>query len=354
MAIQIYNPHITEMPKPAKRSFSEKLTAGAGNLAESLEEIIKEHEKKKKEKEEKASYAKGLENLETQFADNPEQKKILKVYQELAKHPEQAKQIGSQLSQHSKRPLNDLEQEQLNQLKSEEDYLSQIMGGGQQDNQEQPTGTNNAIQGRSEFGATPERGQGAPRKQPQRTFDFNTPSTWTDQQVNNFRTYQGKSLKAQTFREMAEEEHVRRKDVKKEKTKYLENVLPLEGALEIIERMEQIGRKGSLGIGTTVRGILSPKARKEASEYERLGKSLISYSTNIPIRNRSEFEVLAEDLFDASLSDASREGILQAMKRILQTSMKQYVQPEDEGMQTRQPRQPPRQQERPPLTSFLR
>ena len=264
----------------------------------------------------------GLQDIYSN-PDLSEQQKIIGAYRQLAAHPDLAKQLTGQLGK-------------LSEGQREEDFLSQLMGGGRQ----QPAGKE--VEDFEETEETPRQGG----------FD---PSRWSDKQINQLRAIKSKSPKAQTVSNLAQQEYDRRQETKKAKTKYQENVAPLEGALETLGRMEKIGKKGNLGIGTSVRGVLSPNARREAAEYERLGKSLISYASNIPIRNRQEFETLAHDLYDPSISDASREGILSAMKRIIQSSMSQYEQPGEEegGMEARQPRQPSKQ-ERPPLTSFLK
>jgi len=311
----------------------------------------------------KQRYNEALGNIERIYGDPNlnDQQKIVKVYQQLSEHPELAKQLGGQLSQYGKKPLNALEEEQLRQLKSEEDYLSKLMGNGRQASEDQPV-MNNARPGRTfedEFGATSEKEEPEESFTPSRTkakpqFNYQDPSTWSNKQIDEFRAIEGKSAKAKSLANRAQNEYDRRQETKQATKKYQENIAPLEGALETLDRMEKIGKKGNLGVGTSVRGVLSPNARREASEYERLGKSLISFASNIPIRNRQEFEVLAHDLYDPSISDASREGILTAMKRIIQSSMQQYEQPEEEeGVSARQSRQPAKK-ERPPLTSFLK
>jgi hypothetical protein len=119
----------------------------------------------------------------------------------------------------------------------------------------------------------------------------------------------------------------------------------LEGAMDTLNRMKQLRKKGNLGIGSTI----SPfgQTRKEAGEYEQLGKSLIQYATNIPIRNKVEFEVLAEQLYDPTITDAKAEGILNAMQRIIENSMKATGGSEREQINQSQ-------QKRPPLTAFQR
>lgn len=124
-----------------------------------------------------------------------------------------------------------------------------------------------------------------------------------------------------------------------------DSIALLEGAMGTLNRMKQLRKKGNLGIGSTI----SPfgQTRKEAGEYEQLGKSLIQYATNIPIRNKVEFEVLAEELYDPTITDAKAEGILNAMQRIIENSMKAT-----DGSEREQINQP--QKKRPPLTAFQR
>lgn len=119
-----------------------------------------------------------------------------------------------------------------------------------------------------------------------------------------------------------------------------------QSALSTINRMREIGSRGRLG-KTLTRGIFGGEQAKERGEYEQLGKSLIQYATSIPIRNRIEFETLAEKLYDPSIRDKEREGILNAMERIVSNSLQ-----EAGGFQpTPQERKPT---ERPPLSSFHR
>ncbi len=64
------------------------------------------------------------------------------------------------------------------------------------------------------------------------------------------------------------------------------------------------------------------------------------------IRNQKEFEVLAEKLYDPNIRDADAEGILNAMTRIIENSMKAHS--SEEGQDQNQ------KQERPSITSFDR
>jgi|SRR5687767_11852685 len=136
-------------------------------------------------------------------------------------------------------------------------------------------------------------------------------------------------------------------EMQKNQEKQQQNLAPLQGAMDTLNRMKALRKKGNLGIGSTY----SPfeKTRKEAGEYEQLGKSLIQYATNIPIRNRIEFETLAENLYDPTITDAKAEGILNAMERIIKNSLEaageevSLTQPSSNKMESN---------ERPPLSSF--
>lgn len=173
-------------------------------------------------------------------------------------------------------------------------------------------------------------------------FNYRNPEEWSDKQIDLFRSMEGKTPKSKTLANMAKNEFERRQEAKSKQRERQENISPFEGALKTIEEMEKLGSRGNLGIGTSARSLISPQTRRDAAEYERLGKSLISYASNIPIRNRQEFETLAHDLYDPSISDDAREGILSAMKKIIKNSINSYSEIE------------PEKKERPPLTSFLR
>lgn len=106
----------------------------------------------------------------------------------------------------------------------------------------------------------------------------------------------------------------------KEASKEQEVSKAKEGALDVVNRMKELRSGGNLGwkIGQNLGlGFASGKVRTDRKEYEQLGKSLISFATNIPIRNRLEFETLAENLYDPTMTDAEAAGILNAMERIL-------------------------------------
>jgi len=136
-------------------------------------------------------------------------------------------------------------------------------------------------------------------------------------------------------------------EMQKNQEKQLENLVPLQGAMDTLNRMKLLRKKGNLGIGSTY----SPfeETRKQAGEYEQLGKSLIQYSTNIPIRNRIEFETLAEGLYDPTITDAKAEGILNAMERIIKNSLQAAG---GETFQNQRPGSLAGSNQRPPISSF--
>lgn len=94
-----------------------------------------------------------------------------------------------------------------------------------------------------------------------------------------------------------------------------------QGALETIQQMKDIRKKGNLGIGTGFRSYFDSDTARDMGKYEQLGKSLISYASTIPIRNQREFNVLADKLFDPSIRDAEAEGILEGMEKIIRDSL---------------------------------
>lgn len=138
----------------------------------------------------------------------------------------------------------------------------------------------------------------------------------------------------------------------KDNSKELEKVSSLQSALETVNVMKDIRKRGNLGFGSSVTGLFSPETRKDRGEYERLGKSLIQYSTNIPIRNKQEFETLAHDLYDPSITDAEAEGILDAMVRIIENAMRPHEKLQGGQSQNFAPSRNPSNKKR-SLTSFV-
>ena len=336
---------VTYINTPTKRkpSFSESLSNVVGQGLEAYGKYQKQNRLKE-----------ALQNVESSYGDQnlSEQQRLLKAYRELQEFPDVAQQLTSSLSRAGETPLQRAQREKIDlenkQLMDEDSYYNQLMGG-QKKSPYEPThmvqGNELGMAGEDAQEERPSRGRAAAKE-----FDYNDPNSWSDKQIDQFRAIESKSPKAKTLARKAQNEWDRRQETKKAKTKYKENVTPLNSALDAIDTMENLGKKGNLGVGSKALGYIYPQTRKDRAEYERLGKSLISYASNIPIRNKQEFETLAHDLYDPSNSDATRAGILSAMKRIIQSSMEAYENPEEEGA----PSSKKANQERPPLTSFLR
>lgn len=124
-------------------------------------------------------------------------------------------------------------------------------------------------------------------------------------------------------------------------------------ALDILKRQREILDTGHLGPKLSVIGTgrkagstFSKEGQSLRSEYERLGKALIQHSSNIPIRNRQEFEVLAHDLYDPNKTQEEIKGILDAMERILQGKSSTEIEEVADISTSKNVKQ------RPPLSSF--
>ncbi len=118
-------------------------------------------------------------------------------------------------------------------------------------------------------------------------------------------------------RKQNESEKTERNKIKKEKGN-------LENALKSVNTMKSIRKNGTLGIGSSVRGILSPKARKDRGKYVTLGNSLISYASAIPVRNKVEFETLTGKINDPSITDAEAQGVLEGLEQVIKDSLMGY------------------------------
>lgn len=115
-------------------------------------------------------------------------------------------------------------------------------------------------------------------------------------------------------------------------------------ALSTLDRQRALLKRGRLGpklgmLGGATAGelpklgiSLTAQGKRDRAEYERLGKSLIQLSATIPIRNRQEFEVLAESLYDPTLSESTIEGNLDAMERIIKNSLPEEEQREEASL----------------------
>lgn len=133
------------------------------------------------------------------------------------------------------------------------------------------------------------------------------------------------------------------------KGKREEKLAPFQGALDTINEMKSIGKRGNLGWGSGIKSYFDGETAKDYGKYEQLGKSLISFASTIPIRNKSEFETLAHKLYDPSIQDAEREGILDALADIIKRNMNIYSeQNQKEGFESLNTKN------KPPLQSFER
>lgn len=121
---------------------------------------------------------------------------------------------------------------------------------------------------------------------------------------------------------IAKHNQVREQQERKLNTDREGKIAPLETALETVDEMRKLRKKGNLGRGSGIIGLAGGETARDRGKYEQLGKSLIQYATNIPIRNQLEFETLAERLYDASITDAEAEGVLDAMENIIKNSLR--------------------------------
>jgi len=135
-----------------------------------------------------------------------------------------------------------------------------------------------------------------------------------------------------------------------------QKLYPFISGLQTLEAMRGISDRENIGRGSSALGFFGGETARDIGEYETLGKSLISLASNIPIRNKAEFETLAGSLFDASLPKSKREGILSAMEDIIKRNMHQYLtggeesffsQPDESVYKSGQPTK-----QRKPLTAF--
>jgi len=119
----------------------------------------------------------------------------------------------------------------------------------------------------------------------------------------------------------------------KEEQDKKDKIVPFKEALTTIERMKSIRKKGGLGFFSHAKSIFGGEDAKDRGEYQTLGNSLISYASNIPIRNKSEFEKLAGRISDPDITDAEAEGVLTAMEKIIKGSLSQYSDEESQNQE---------------------
>ena len=112
-----------------------------------------------------------------------------------------------------------------------------------------------------------------------------------------------------------------------------EATAPLLAGLKTLERMRELRSEGELGRLSKPLSLLphNTKKREARGEYERLGKSLISLASNIPIRNQEEFKTLAGNLYNPNITDAEAKGVLNAMEQIISQNLEQYSEANESG-----------------------
>lgn len=130
------------------------------------------------------------------------------------------------------------------------------------------------------------------------------------------------------------------------------NIAPLQAALARVNEMKNIRKKGNLGRGSSVLGFFGGETARDRGEYQTLGNSLIQYASNIPIRNRIEFEKLAGHLSDPSTTDSEAEGILNALEEIIGSSLSKFETNDETPMKNKVGI--PKNTKKPPLSSFHR
>ncbi len=134
--------------------------------------------------------------------------------------------------------------------------------------------------------------------------------------------YRGQFQERERGRERsAFEESKREERRQKESAKAEEKLEPYRRGLETISIMRGILDKkvlgpklGGLGQEPRLKESLSKEGQRLRGEYARLGKSLISLSSDIPIRNRAEFEEYAHGLTDPSINEEEIRGTLDALE----------------------------------------
>lgn len=160
--------------------------------------------------------------------------------------------------------------------------------------------------------------------------------------IGNFAKSHGIDLEERKFKEeqrkAQEQERLKEREIDVQEKrinrsdKQAEKVNSIKAGLNTVQRMKDLGKKGNLGRGSTILKEFGGETAKDFSQYEQAGKSLIQLSTTIPIRNRDEFKALAHNLYDPSLPDKAREGILDEMTNILQDSLLAYESGEIEDL----------------------
>ena len=136
----------------------------------------------------------------------------------------------------------------------------------------------------------------------------------------------------------------------KEDIQRQDEISNLQGAMQSVQKMKQLRKKGNLGRGSSFFGYLGGDVATDRGTYETLGNSLIQYATNLKITNKQEFEKLAGHLSDPDVTDDEAKGILNALEKIINDNMMKYQTNKTGGQN--QPSM--NQTKKPPLASFER
>ena len=235
---------------------------------------------------------------------------MVQVFQEHAKRPSFRNQLSHglfNLTEGMSKNLMEAEQQQAQQMKTQqENKMLQDLTGLDFDSLKDPAMRQKAFE-------TLLQGQ-------QKEQQFGRESEFKQQEASQ-RAIEAQELQKQKYAETRRLERQRQggkgpsaSEIKMKKEQEEKNQT-LNAGLKTVSAMKSLRAKGNLGIGSTY--SLIGKTRKDAAKYSQLGKSLIQLSSNIPIRNRQEFETLAHDLYDPNLTDEYAAGILDAMEQII-------------------------------------
>jgi hypothetical protein len=115
--------------------------------------------------------------------------------------------------------------------------------------------------------------------------------------------------------------------VSSQSSKQQEKLNAVNIGLKTIEEMKEIKKRGHLGTllnPSNLLGLATSEGRSDRSQYEQLGRSLIPLvAANVSIRNQKEFEEYRKIITDPSSTEASIEGALEGLEKILRNQLEQ-------------------------------
>lgn len=178
-------------------------------------EMYENHQKKKRLGE----ALKGVEDIYSS-SDLSQEQKFIKAFSSLKEFPEVAKEFTSGLSRFNESPLQKAQRENLEletgQMRGEEEAYNRLTRGDQpQEAREMESGMPDEMEEEPIERVAPKRNLHAPKKASAAKFNRDDPSTWTDKQVNAFRSYSGKNVKYKTLAKLGQSEHDKRKEDRK-------------------------------------------------------------------------------------------------------------------------------------------